>query len=149
MQVFLEFISSTIPVFAYLFQIAVTLVIAFGFSFIPYLGLRKIMNYPYTFSLIFSIILIFSTVYYLTFNPIIVCNNDFKFALTQEVKEEVLETGNGLYSNKLPLFPIYINIRSIQNSSIKYETKYWYFGSTQTEISRFDGVVTVQTNLFN
>lgn len=135
MDIFFDAIKFIFPFFIYLFQFAITFGIAMVFSFLPYIVLKKFMHNAYFFALVLSIAVIFSSVYFTSSKPLIICDEIYKSQLTDEVKAKIYEESSGIYSKQLPIFPIYIKIRSINQLSIKYDTKYLYFGSSYTEIS--------------
>ncbi|MFI3115906.1 MAG: hypothetical protein R3Y12_07190 [Clostridia bacterium] len=135
MDIFFDALKFVFPFFIYLFQFAITFAIAFVFSLIPYFIFRKIMHNAYFFAIIFSVVLVFSSVFLISNKPLIFCSENYKELLTTEVKQQIYDETAGIYSESLPIFPIYIEIRSITSKTIKYDTKYLYFGRAYTEIS--------------
>lgn len=142
MEIFYTIATFLLPFLVYLFQLALTLVVALAFSFIPFFIIKRSVNNAFIISFVLSVILVFSGFYYLSNNPYFICKESQKLALTDEVKAEILAESAGFYSNSLPIFPIYIEIDSINSKVIRYSTKYLYFGSTYTEITIGNGVST-------
>lgn len=141
MEIFYTIISFVVPIFIYLLQIALTFVIALILSVIPYILTKKIANHAYIISLFLSIVLVFSSVYYITFNPIIISTDAQKSVITEEIRQEILDESSGFYSSKLPIFPFYIKISSANSKVVRYTTKYLYFGSVETEITIGESVI--------
>lgn len=133
MEVFFKSASFAFPIFVYFFQIALTFVIALGISAIPYPFLKKRMHNAHVFSLILSVLIVFGSVYHLTFNPFFICDEAKEQILTEKTRQEIIDYSSGIYSSKLPIFPIYIKINSVSTKIVRFETRYLYFGSTTTE----------------
>lgn len=134
MDILYAFISHIFPIFIYLLQISITLMIALGLAFIPYRYLKKVVHNPYTISLILTTIILISSLFYLANTPIIFYDKAFKDMMTDDVYVQIYNETSGLYSKEMPLIPIYINVKLVGNRILRYETKYIYFGKSQTEI---------------
>ncbi|MFI3225818.1 MAG: hypothetical protein R3Y09_00295 [Clostridia bacterium] len=140
MEIFYTVILAIVPLLVYLLQIALTFVLALVLSIIPYILIKKSANHAYVISLILSVLLVFGSVYYITYNPIIIATEAQQTVITEEIRSEILDESTGLYSEKLPIFPIYIKINSANSKVVRYSTKYLYFGIVETEITIGEGV---------
>ena len=68
-------------------------------------------------------------------NPIIACDIDIPEESLAAVKSE----SEGLYSSKLPLVPIYVEVSDYANGTVYYTINYFPFGTVDMSFSESDG----------
>ena len=96
----------------YLVQIVSLVGIALGLSRIFSL-IVKTKHSKARFVIIASII--FVMIAATTANPIIICPNEYKKSFTQEKREVAEDIASGLYSTRVPLFPLWAKIENIKH----------------------------------
>ena len=68
-------------------------------------------------------------------NPIISCKKD-----VPEYYYEVIEAqSKGIYSNVLPLVPVYVNVNSLEAETVYYTIHYFPFGTVDMSYTKDDG----------
>ena len=68
-------------------------------------------------------------------NPIIICDND----LSEEYMEAIESQAEGLYSRKLPLVPVCVNVTSFTDETVYYTIYYFPFGTVGMSYTKNDG----------
>jgi hypothetical protein len=71
----------------------------------------------------------------LSSNPIVSCDID----IPQESLAAVKSESEGLYSSKLPLVPIYVEVSDYSDGIVYYTISYFPFGSVDLSFSDTDG----------
>ena len=68
-------------------------------------------------------------------NPVISCEND----VPQHYIEAIESQAKGIYSNVLPLVPIYVAVNSFETESVYYTIYYFPFGTVEMSYTESDG----------
>ena len=68
-------------------------------------------------------------------NPIVICDND----LPEEYMEAIESQAEGLYSRKLPLVPVCVNVTSFDNETVYYMIYYFPLGTVGMSYKKNDG----------
>lgn len=71
----------------------------------------------------------------LSSNPIVSCDID----IPQKSLEAVKSEAEGLYSNKLPLVPVYVRVSDYSDGTVFYTINYFPFGSIDMSFNEADG----------
>lgn len=127
-----------ICIIAWTFQIGITLLLACIIPVIIIAILRKkgIQCIKKTFLLSTAIcfLLLSLTIIYIANNPIIRCSDELEYLVTEDMKKYVISYNKGFYSAKVPIFPVFIDILSVNDNKVVVQTNYFYFGNIQMEI---------------
>lgn len=127
---------------AWLFQIGITLliaaVIAYAIYYVRYVrkGDKSKRHFLRTFFAVSAIICL--CIAYLTNHPIVYCYPEYREQFTPELRERVVEVSAGLYSNRIPAFPVVAQVQSIKSGNMVVEIYYAYIGSALMDISLTD-----------
>ena len=68
-------------------------------------------------------------------NPIVICDDD----LSEEYKEAIESQAEGLYSRKLPLVPVCVNVTSFDDETVYYMIYYFPLGTVGMSYKKNDG----------
>lgn len=68
-------------------------------------------------------------------NPIIICDDD----LSEEYMEAIESQTEGLYSRKLPLVPVCVNVTSFDDEAVYYTIYYFPLGIVGMSYNKNDG----------
>ena len=68
-------------------------------------------------------------------NPIVICDDD----LSEEYMEAIESQAEGLYSRKLPLVPVCVNVTSFDDETVYYTIYYFPFGTVGMSYNKNDG----------
>ena len=82
----------------------------------------------------------------LALNPPVVCPDEYKEDLTPEIHAAVQSVSRGLYSERLPLVPVFVSITEIKECeqqgqtqpTVRFNINYLYFGQVGMSLS-WDG----------
>jgi hypothetical protein len=132
-------------VLAWGFQIGVTLLISCAVAGIIGLVVKgiSIKSTKHSFIIYFSasFCLIIGLISYIAYHPIIICPEEYKNVLTEEMKSDIIAYNSGFYSARLPIFPFTIKVLSAHDKNVTVQTNYLYLGNTQMEI--IDGLLSI------
>ena len=132
MSVLLTFIS-------YLCQItltlAVALIIPIGILFL----LRNQSNHRQLFTFLGSFLICLSlqicSMIYLMEKPFVICPKELRPLVTEQMKSDAVTYNRGIYSSRIPIVPVAIEILDVTETSVIVKTHYMFFGNTKMEIS--------------
>ena len=68
-------------------------------------------------------------------NPIVICDDD----LSEEYMEAIESQAEGLYSRKLPLVPVCVNVTSFDDETVYYTIYYFPLGTVGMSYNKNDG----------
>ena len=68
-------------------------------------------------------------------NPIVICGDD----LSEEYMEAIESQAEGLYSRKLPLVPVCVNVTSFDDEAVYYTIYYFPLGTVGMSYNKNDG----------
>jgi hypothetical protein len=68
-------------------------------------------------------------------NPIVICDDD----LSEEYMEAIESQAEGLYSRKIPLVPVCVNITSFDDETVYYTIYYFPLGTVGMSYNKNDG----------
>lgn len=86
-------------------------------------------------TLLIVLAVLFTGLFAVACNPIVSCDID----IPQETLEAVNSEAKGLYSNKLPLVPVYVKVSGYSEGIVYYTVNYFPFGSVGMSYSETDG----------
>lgn len=79
-------------------------------------------------------------VFIVAYNPAFICPDEFKYTVSDDLQQIIIDEWKGFYSAKVPIFPIYIKVENITPSNcVLVKIKYMYFGSIYWEVAD-DGI---------
>ena len=84
---------------------------------------------------IVSVIVLTMLLGFLTLSPAVFCDLE----LPEGYSEAIRDQAKGLYSQRLPLVPIFVNVKSFQNERVHYTIYYFPFGSVGMSYAPADG----------
>lgn len=68
-------------------------------------------------------------------NPIVICDHD----LSEKYMDAIESQAEGLYSRKLPLVPVCVNVTSFDDETVYYTIYYFPFGTVGMSYKKDDG----------
>ena len=68
-------------------------------------------------------------------NPIVICDDD----LSEEYMEAIESQAEGLYSRRLPLVPVCVNVTSFDDETVYYTIYYFPLGTVGMSYNKNDG----------
>lgn len=71
----------------------------------------------------------------LSSRPIVSCDTDIPETAMEAIKSEA----KGLYSSKLPLVPVYVEVTSYSEDTVFYTIHYFPFGNVEMSFNETDG----------
>ena len=65
---------------------------------------------------------------FLCSKPIWNCPQEYENYISDEKKHEILSVSSGLYSFRIPVFPVCVTVLDADKEKVKAEIKYMFFG---------------------
>lgn len=81
-------------------------------------------------SFIISVLIIIA----LAYNPLYICNNQYKSLIPSKIEDDIKDLGKGFYSPIAPLFPVYIKVLFASPEIVRVNIKYLYWGNIEYTI---------------
>lgn len=82
--------------------------------------------------------------WHLSRNPFWHCPPEYQGYVSAQERQRIVDFHSGLYSETLPVFPVYIAVQAADNVRITVKTHYFLFGYTETELTE-DGPFMVRS----
>ena len=108
------------------------------------LRLRSVKRWPRVLAVFLLLCAVLAA---LAVNPPVVCEEDFEAELTEELEDRIRAGADGLYSWRVPLVPVYVEVTGVRDCVIAGNTEhiaefsiyYFCFGKLQMEYYTHDG----------
>ncbi len=93
------------------------------------------MNKKAKIIIIAVILLSIAALGFISSNPVIYCDADIPDSYLEAVESQV----KGLYSDKIPLVPLYVTVDSFSEGTVLYTIYYFPFGTVEMSYKEGDG----------
>ena len=143
-----------IAIAVYLFQILCTCVIAAVIWLVikNLLSLMNIKTSKRTAIILLAVIFVIlcAVLAYFCENPIVTCHDEYSDIITDEQLRNVQSIASGVYSKRLPLVPVRVNIKEVHwvemfdEYEIKFRIDYLFFGNVEMAAGG-DGISVVKS----
>ena len=143
-----------IAIAVYLFQILCTCVIAAVIWLVikNLLSLMNIKTSKRTAIILLAVIFVIlcAVLAYFCENPIVTCHDEYSDIITDEQLRNVQSIASGVYSKRLPLVPVRVNIKEVHwvemfdEYEIKFRIDYLFFGNVEM-VAGGDGISVVKS----
>ena len=67
--------------------------------------------------------------------PFLRCPEDYRTEITAEEEAQIVDFYNGVWSPRIPVFPLCITVLNVDGGRARIRTKYLFFGSAEMEIT--------------
>lgn len=108
-------------------------------------GIPSILLYKLKKKIRISIVLFLSTlimeimgILFISNHPLLICPEKYQIFLSEERQQEIINLNTGVYSYKIPVFPVCIAVEYADNNSAIVRTYYMVFGQTEMYIGNND-----------
>ena len=145
--------SVVITIMVYAFQLFCTCAMAAVVWFIiaGLLKLFKVKTSKRTAIICLAVILVVlcAVLAYVCENPVVTCPDEYADVVTEEQMRDVQSIASGIYSKRIPLIPIRVNIEKVQwvemfnEYEIKFRIDYLFFGNVKIIVGG-DGISVVK-----
>ena len=71
-------------------------------------------------------------------HPFFRCPEEYRPYISPEEQARIVGYNGGLYSYRIPIFPVCVSVTAADEDSVRVRTQYLFFGSTEMEIGLSD-----------
>ena len=76
-------------------------------------------------------------------HPFFRCPEEYRPYISSEEEARIVGYNGGLYSYRIPIFPVCVSVTAADEDSVRVRTQYLFFGSTEMEIDFPEGAAPV------
>ena len=84
------------------------------------------------------LLLILGSAAWIAHHPFFRCPEEYRPYAAPEMQTRIIGYNSGLYSYRIPIFPVCVTVTAAEESCVRVRTQYLFFGSTEMEIGQSD-----------